>query len=283
MLWATPRDCTREPKDRPPNDSTATVPRIIAIVNQKGGVGKSTTAVNLGACLAEAGHRTLLVDLDPQANATSGLGMPRDRESGSVYDLLLGETTLARCVISTAVPNLDIVPSTINLAGAEVEMAGIMGRETLLRNALTGASYAFVLLDSPPSLGLLTINALTAASEALIPLQCEYYALEGLTQLLQSVELVRRHLNPSLEVSGVLLTMYDSRTNLSDQVASEVRRFFGERVYHTVIPRSIRLAEAPSHGKPITAYDPDSRGAKAYLELAKEVIARGHQLSSTTP
>lgn len=281
MLWAAPRDCTREPKDRPPNDSTATVPRIIAIVNQKGGVGKSTTAVNLGACLAEAGHRTLLVDLDPQANATSGLGMPRDRESGSIYDLLLGEATLAGCVISTAVPNLDIVPSTINLAGAEVEMAGIMGRETLLRDALTSASYAFVLLDSPPSLGLLTINALTAASEALIPLQCEYYALEGLTQLLQSVELVRRHLNPSLEVSGVLLTMYDSRTNLSDQVASEVRRFFGERVYHTVIPRSIRLAEAPSHGKPITAYDPDSRGAKAYLELAKEVIARGHQLSST--
>lgn len=281
MLWAAPRDCTREPKDRPPNDSTATVPRIIAIVNQKGGVGKSTTAVNLGACLAEAGHRTLLVDLDPQANATSGLGMPRDRESGSVYDLLLGEATLAGCVVSTAVPNLDIVPSTINLAGAEVEMAGIMGRETLLRTALTGASYAFVLLDSPPALGLLTINALTAASEALIPLQCEYYALEGLTQLLQSVELVRRHLNPSLEVSGVLLTMYDSRTNLSDQVASEVRRFFGERVYQTVIPRSIRLAEAPSHGKPITAYDPDSRGAKAYLELAKEVIARGHQLSST--
>ena len=280
MLWADPRDRTREPNDRLPNDSTATVPRIIAIVNQKGGVGKSTTAVNLGACLAGAGHRTLLVDLDPQANATSGLGMPRDRESGSVYDLLLGEATLAECVISTAVPNLDIVPSTINLAGAEVEMAGIAGRETLLRTAISGASYTFVLLDSPPSLGLLTINALTAASEALIPLQCEYYALEGLTQLLQSVELVRRHLNPSLEVSGVLLTMYDSRTNLSDQVASEVRRFFGERVYNTVIPRSVRLAEAPSHGKPITAYDPDSRGAKAYLELAKEVIARGHQLSS---
>jgi chromosome partitioning protein len=257
------------------------VPRIIAIVNQKGGVGKSTTAVNLGACLAAAGYRTLLIDLDPQANATSGLGIPRDRETGSVYDLLLGDVTLAECTLPTAVPNFDIVPSTINLAGAEVEMAGIADRETLLRTAIAGATHEFILLDSPPSLGLLTLNALTAASEALIPLQCEYYALEGLTQLLQSVDLVRRHLNPALEVSGVLLTMYDSRTNLSDQVAAEVRKFFGNRVYDTVIPRSVRLAEAPSHGKPITAYDPDSRGAKAYVELAKEVIVRGHQLSST--
>jgi chromosome partitioning protein len=257
------------------------VPRIIAIVNQKGGVGKSTTAVNLGACLASAGLSTLLVDLDPQANATSGLGVPRDRESGSVYELLLGEMSLPGCVIATGVPNLDIVPGTISLAGAEVELASMPGRETLLRKALDRAGHAVVLLDSPPSLGLLTINALVAASEALIPLQCEYYALEGLTQLLQSVELVRRHLNPALEVSGVLLTMYDSRTNLSDQVAAEVRRFFGDRVYDTVIPRSVRLAEAPSHGKPITVYDPGSSGAKAYIELAREVMARGHQFSST--
>jgi len=263
------------------NDSRATVPRIIAIVNQKGGVGKSTTAVNLGACLAATGQRTLLVDLDPQANATSGLGIARDRNSGSIYDLLLGEGSLSECIILTAIPNLEMVPSTIDLAGAEVEMAGMEGRETLLRTALTGAEHAFILLDSPPSLGLLTINALAAASEALIPLQCEYYALEGLTQLLQSVELVRRHLNPTLEVSGVLLTMYDSRTNLSDQVAAEVRRFFGDRVYDTVIPRSVRLAEAPSHGKPITTYDPDSRGARAYMDLAREVMARGQQLSST--
>lgn len=276
-----PRDGTREPQPPAPNDTRATVPRIIAIVNQKGGVGKSTTAVNLGACLASAGLSTLLVDLDPQANATSGLGVPRDRESGSVYELLLGEMSLPGCVIATGVPNLDIVPGTISLAGAEVELASMPGRETLLRKALDRAGHAVVLLDSPPSLGLLTINALVAASEALIPLQCEYYALEGLTQLLQSVELVRRHLNPALEVSGVLLTMYDSRTNLSDQVAAEVRRFFGDRVYDTVIPRSVRLAEAPSHGKPITVYDPGSSGAKAYIELAREVMARGHQFSST--
>lgn len=251
--------------------------RIIAIVNQKGGVGKSTTAVNLGACLAEAGQHTLVVDLDPQANSTSGLGIPRDRQLGSVYDLLLDGEDLSGFVLSSAVPNLFVIPSTINLAGAEVELAAMVGRETRLRYALAEADFPIVLIDCPPSLGLLTINALTAATEALIPIQCEYYALEGLTQLLHSIELVKRHLNAGLEISGVLLTMYDPRTNLSDQVADEVRRYFGDRVYATIIPRSVRLAEAPSHGKPITLYDPASRGAQAYQALAQEVIVRGRQ------
>jgi chromosome partitioning protein len=251
------------------------VKRIVAIVNQKGGVGKSTTAVNLGACLAAAGQRTLLVDLDPQANATSGLGIARDRQAATVYDILLNGADLTGIVVPSGVQGLDVVPSTIHLAGAEVELAGGDGAEQKLREALAGEAYDIVLLDCPPSLGLLTVNALTAATEVLIPLQCEYYALEGLKQLLHSIELVRRHLNPGLEISGVLLTMYDSRTNLSDQVAEEVRRFFGDRVYATIIPRSVRLAEAPSHGKPITMYDPNSRGAQAYQALAQEVIARG--------
>jgi chromosome partitioning protein len=255
------------------------VGRVIAIVNQKGGVGKSTTAVNLAACLAASGHETLLVDLDPQANSTSGLGIPRDRQAGSVYDLLLDGADLESVVIPAQIPMLFVVPSTIHLAGAEVELSALVARETRLRRALDEARYPLVLLDCPPSLGLLTINALTAASEALIPIQCEYYALEGLTQLLRSIDLVKRHLNPALEITGVLLTMYDARTNLSDQVVAEVRKFFGERVYDTVIPRSVRLAEAPSHGKPITLYDPQSRGAQAYQALAQEVIARGRQPS----
>lgn len=253
--------------------------RIIAIVNQKGGVGKSTTAVNLGACLAAAGHRTLLVDLDPQANSTSGLGIERDLGASTMYDVLLNGAEVASITVSTMVSGLDVAPSSIHMAGAEVELAGADGAEGRLRRALFHADYPLVLLDCPPSLGLLTVNALTAATEVLIPLQCEYYALEGLKRLLQSIELVRRHLNPSLEISGVLLTMYDSRTNLSDQVAAEVRQFFGDKVYQTIIPRSVRLAEAPSHGKPITMYDPNSRGAQAYQALAQEVIASGRHPS----
>lgn len=246
-------------------------------MNQKGGVGKTTTAINLGASLAADGHTVVLIDLDPQANTTSGLGIPRRAVRLSTYDLLLGDVGAADAVVPTAVMGLYLIPSTIHLAGAEVELAGMPDREHRLKRSIQGLQCSMALIDCPPSLGLLTINALVAATEAIIPIQCEYYALEGLMHLLRSIDLVRQHLNPDLELAGMLLTMHDPRTNLSAQVEKEVRQHFGDRVYRTVIPRSVRLAEAPSHGKPVAIYDPGSRGAMAYRELAREVVERGQR------
>ncbi len=251
--------------------------RTMAIVNQKGGVGKSTTAVNLGAALALLGTRVLVCDLDPQGNATSGLGIPKPSANASTYGILIESRPLNSAVAATTVSGLSVLPSSPHLAGAEVELVSVISRESRLKEALDrGAeSYEVILLDCPPSLGLLTINALTAASEVLIPIQCEYYALEGLSQLLDSITLVQRYLNPALQIAGVLLTMFDSRTRLSDQVAAEVRAFFKEKVFQTLVPRSVRLAEAPSYGLSIMLFDPSSRGAEAYMNLAKEVVARG--------
>lgn len=248
----------------------------MAVVNQKGGVGKSTTAVNLSAAVARRGHPTLLVDLDPQGNATSGLGIPKGRLRASVYDVLVRHLPLRAVSLPTAVEGLELVPSTVALAGAEVELVEVEGREERLREALRPVlgRYDLILVDCPPSLGLLTVNALVAAHQVLLPIQCEYYALEGLSLLLQTIQLVQRAFNPELQLGGVVLTMYDGRTNLSEQVAQEVRAFFGERVYRTMIPRTVRLAEAPSYGLPISLYDPQSRGAQAYEALAEEVAGR---------
>ena len=249
------------------------LPRIVAVANQKGGVGKTTTAVNLGAGLAELGFRVLVVDLDPQGNASTGLGINHRNVQGSIYDVLMNGAAVEDCVEPTAVRNLFVVPATIDLAGAEIELVPAMSRELKLRRALADVSddYDFTLIDCPPSLGLLTVNGLAAATDVIVPIQCEYYALEGLGQLLRNVSLVKANLNPALDVRGIVLTMYDARTKLAEQVEEEVRAHFGPKVYRTVVPRTVRISEAPSFGQPVTVFDASSRGAIAYRELAKEV------------
>ena len=250
--------------------------RIISVANQKGGVGKTTTTVNLGACLAQDGKKVLLIDSDAQGNATSGLGVRKPDVKQDIYDVLVNEVSIKETIIKTSRENLSIVPATLQLAGAEIELTSMMARESRLKSALAEVSdeYDFILVDCPPSLGHLTINAFTASDAILIPVQCDYYALEGLSQLLNTVRLVQKHFNPGLEIEGVLLTMYDARTNLGAEVVEEVRRYFQEKVYDTIIPRNVRLSEAPSHGKPIIDYDPRSKGAEVYQALAKEVLVR---------
>ncbi len=248
--------------------------KVIAVANQKGGVGKTTTNVNLSACLAVAGKRVLTIDIDPQGNTSSGLGIDKNNVSISIYDVLINEANIEQAIISTKVENLDIIPSNIQLAGAEIEMVSMISREQVLKRALENIRdrYDYILIDCPPSLGLITINALTAADKVLVPIQCEYYALEGLSQLINTIKLVTKHLNNKLEVEGVVLTMFDARTNLSIQVVDEVKKYFRNKVYRTIIPRNVRLGEAPSHGLPIIMYDNKCIGAQAYTELAEEMI-----------
>lgn len=250
--------------------------QIISVANQKGGVGKTTTTVNLGACLASLGKKVLLVDMDAQGNATSGVGIRKPDVTKDIYDVLVNELPIDEATLITEHENLSIVPATLQLAGAEIELTSMMARESRLKGSLAEVSsqYDYILIDCPPSLGHLTINSFTASDSILISVQCEYYALEGLSQLLNTVRLVQKHFNPELEIEGVLLTMYDARTNLGNEVVEEVRKYFREKVYETIIPRNIRLSEAPSHGKPIIDYDPRSRGAEVYQALAKEVVSR---------
>lgn len=254
--------------------------RIIAITNQKGGVGKTTTAINLSACLAEAGQRVLTVDFDPQGNTTSGLGLEKGNIENTVYELLMGECTIDQCIKASVQEGLDVMPSDVDLSGAEIELLDMESKESILKKnlALVKDSYDFIIIDCPPSLSLLTINALTSANTVLVPIQCEYYALEGLSQVLKTVNLVKKKLNPELEIEGVVFTMYDSRTNLSLEVVENVKEHLNENIYKTIIPRNVRLAEAPSYGMPINMYDGRSSGAENYRLLAAEVISRGEEL-----
>lgn len=248
--------------------------RIIAVANQKGGVGKTTTSINLSACIAAKGKKVLVIDIDPQGNTTSGYGIEKNELENTIYELILGDCSIEDCILKDIMPNISILPSNVNLAAAEIEMIGVEKKEFILRNEVDWIKdrYDFIIIDCPPSLSFLTVNAMTTADSVLVPIQCEYYALEGLSQLIHTVNLVKERLNPDLEMEGVVFTMYDSRTNLSAQVVENVKSHLSQKIYNTVIPRNIRLAEAPSYGKPINMYDPKSAGAESYMALADEVI-----------
>ena len=250
--------------------------RIIAIANQKGGVGKTTTSINLSSCIAAKGKKVLVVDIDPQGNTTSGYGIEKNDLDNTIYELMLGDCSIEDCIIKDVIENISILPSNVNLAAAEIELIGVDKKEYILKNEIDWVKdrYDYIIIDCPPSLSLLTVNAMTTADSGLVPIQCEYYALEGLSQLIHTVNLVKERLNPNLEMEGVVFTMYDSRTNLSAQVVENVKSHLNQKVYRTVIPRNIRLAEAPSYGQPINIYDPKSAGAESYLALAEEVIDR---------
>lgn len=253
--------------------------RIIAIANQKGGVGKTTTAINLSASLASLGKKVLALDLDPQGNMTSGLGVDKDEVENSVYDLIIGEAEIEKCICKEVIENLDVLPSNINLSASEIELIGIDDKEYIIKNAMEAVkeNYDFIIIDCPPALSMLTINAMTTANSVLVPIQCEYYALEGLSQLIHTINLVQERLNPELYIEGVVFTMYDARTNLSLQVVENVKDNLEQTIYKTIIPRNIRLAEAPSYGMPIHLYDPKSTGAESYMMLAEEVIHKGEE------
>src|SRR5277367_1924461 len=281
-----PRVVAFTPPDRARDAQGAKPPRVLAVANQKGGVGKTTTAINLGTALAAIGEDVLIVDLDPQGNASTGLGIDRRSRNHSTYDVLTGEAALRDAIVATAVPRLHLAPSTLDLSGLELEIGQARDRAYRLRNALAplntvgGTRYSYVLVDCPPSLNLLTVNAMAAANAILVPLQCEFFALEGLSQLLKTVEQVRATLNPTLTIHGIVLTMFDARNNLSGQVVADVRQFMGPKVYDTVIPRNVRVSEAPSYGKPVLVYDLKCSGSEAYLRLATEIIQREKEISA---